>query len=81
MLYHLSDDDNTIGFFQVDQDPVKVAKKISVITGTTFDVIKSDKYEDIGSFEIDTIIIRSNVFCEDFIDLLDYGIAVYIIDY
>jgi hypothetical protein len=81
MIHYFSDDDNTIGFFQVDQDPAKVAKKISVITGTTFLPVKCDKYEDVGSFEIDTVIIRSNLFCEDFIDLLDYGIAVYIIDY
>jgi hypothetical protein len=58
-----------------------VAKKLSSISGTTYRIIKTDKYDDIGSFEIDTIIIRSNLFIEDFIDLLDYGIAVYIIDY
>lgn len=81
MIHYFSDDDNTIGFFQIDQDPNKVAKKVSVITGTTFNPIKSDKYEDIGSFEVDTLIIRSNLFTEDFIELLDYGIAVYIIDY
>jgi hypothetical protein len=81
MIHYFSDDDNTVGFFQVDQDPAKVAKKISVITGTTFLPVKDDKYEDVGSFERDTIILRSNLFCEDFLDLLDYGIAVYIIDY
>ena len=81
MIHHFSDDDNTVGFFQVNQDPVKVAKKVSIITGSTFLPIKSDRYDDVGSFERDTLIIRSNLFCEDFIDLLDYGIAIHIIDY
>jgi hypothetical protein len=81
MLYHLSDDEITVGFFQVDLDPPKVAKKLSKIFGTTFEVITSNRYEEIGSFEVDTLIVRSNVFTEDLIDLLDYGIAVYIIDY
>lgn len=81
MIHYFSDDDNTIGFFQVDADPIKVAKKVSTILGSTFELTKDDKYDDVGSFEIDTLIVRSNIFCEDFIDLLDYGIAVYIIDY
>lgn len=81
MLYHLSDDEITIGFCQVDLDPAKVAKKLSKIFGSTFEVVTSNRYEEIGSFETDTVIVRSNVFTEDLIDLLDYGIAVYIIDY
>lgn len=81
MIHHFSDDDIVIGFFQVDQDPKKVCKKISAIIGTTFEIVKDDKYDDVGTFSIDTIIVRSNVFCEDFIDLLEYGINVHIIDY
>jgi hypothetical protein len=81
MIYHFSDDDNVIGFFCIDQDPAKVAKKIGAITGTVFLQIASDKYDSVGSFEIDTIIIKSNLFNEDYIDLLEYGIAVYIIDF
>jgi hypothetical protein len=81
MIQHLSDDDITIGFYQVDQDMKKVAKKISSLLGSTFEVVTSDKYQGVGDFEIDTLIIRSNLFSEDLLDLLDYGIAVYIIDF
>lgn len=81
MLYHLSDTEITVGFFQSELEPQKVAKKLSKILGTTFEVVSSAHYEEVGSFETDTLIIRSNIFSEDLMDLLDYGIAIYIIDY
>jgi hypothetical protein len=81
MIHHLSDEDVVIGFYQVEHDVKKVAKKLSHILGSTFEPITSDKYEEVGDFEIDTLIIRSNIFTEDLIDLIEYGIALYIIDY
>jgi hypothetical protein len=82
MIYHFRDEDESVvAFFQVNQDPKKVIKKLNSLTNTSFEIIKNDQYEDAGSFPIDTLIIHSNLFTEDLLELIAYGVCVYIIDY
>lgn len=80
-MIYFGDNDILIAFNQIDQESEKVLKKVNKILGTELEIVESDFYDDIGSFELDTIIVKSNVFIEDLLDLLDYGITVYIIDY
>jgi hypothetical protein len=80
MLY-FGDDEIIIGFSPSDQEPDKVLKKINNIIGMELVPMESNNYDDVGTFENDTIIINSNLFDEDFLELLEYGIYIHIVDY
>lgn len=80
-MNYFGDDDSTIGFFPVDLDPDKVLKKINIILESEFVGLESNHYDDVGAFEADTIVINANLFTDDLLDLIEYGIYIHIVDY
>ena len=74
-------DDIIIAYYEVDIPADKVIKKISQITGYDFEQTKEDIYSDLNDFTHDTLIIKSSIFIEDIMNIMDYGVLIYITDY
>lgn len=83
MLHHFNDysDDKIIGFYQINVDPKKFISKFNKLYGSSFITADIDHYSDIGDFQIDTLVIHKNYFCDELMELLDFGIYIYIVDY
>jgi len=79
--YYEPNEEIVIGFFSVDLEHKKAIKKISKLMGYDFTVLETDKYSDVGDFNHDTLVLNSKYFCEDLLEILDYGISLHIIDY
>jgi hypothetical protein len=84
MIFFCDDDQDVfIGICSVDTTEEKIIKKVSKIIGLDF-VKTSSIPDDMDphatlAFEIDTIVVNSKDYNEDFAELSDYGIAIYIL--
>lgn len=84
MIFYCDDEQDVyIGVCSVDTPEDKIIKKVSKIIGLDFS--KTNSIPDdmdphaILAFEIDTIMVNSKDYNEDFAELSDYGVAIYIL--
>ena len=80
--YHDSDGIYMIGINAVEYDHEEIARRLESVTGVQYTcATKSNTtFSFLGDFPVDTVIIRRNSFEEDFLDLIDAGINIYIVD-
>lgn len=84
MLTHFIDTENNkniIGFYSVKQDPLKVLKIISSFQGSVYEPIEHDHYDELGTFNIDTLIVSEKLMTDDMLELIEYGIMIYVVYY
>ena len=84
MIYHYNDPDGIyfIGIVGHNYDHKEIARRLETITGVQYTRSTSKKttFDFVGDFFVDTVIIRKNAFEEDFLDLTEAGINIYIVD-
>jgi hypothetical protein len=85
MIFYCDDEQDVyIGVYAVESTEEKIIKKVSKIIGLDFEKTSSvpDDIESISidlDFEIDTIVVCSKDYNEDFAELSDKGLGIYII--
>ena len=80
MLTYYTDLDEEIGFAIYDEDnkTKKIIKLLITIFDKQFEEAKSDMYEEYG-FHKTTLLISPNNFCEELLELSDFGIDILIV--
>ena len=81
MLIYFSDMDDEVSFAIYEENASKTKKLISFMThvyGKVFEEVSDDWADEYG-FEVDTLIIKVNLFNEDILDLIEKGVDIHIV--
>lgn len=76
-------DDALIAVVTVNQEPKKLIKKLNKLLSKDFveKDTNSSKYDGIGDhFKFDTIIVNRRDFTEEMLEMLDYGVFIFVVD-
>lgn len=82
MILHYGDTDEkyVVGIFSFEREPDDIVRLFTSVTGITMYECHRDDFFDTGDFHRDTVIISSNQFEEDMLDIMGYDISLYITD-
>lgn len=81
MIHYYTDADETvlIGVYSADRSASSIAKAAGNLIDCDFIEADSDFFDEVGSFEQDTIIIEAKHFSEDILEIIDKDIRVYLV--
>ncbi len=80
ILYYTDENESLlIGVCASDRSPESIAKIVSKITEYDLVEADSDAFDDIGEFQEDTVIIDSDDFVEELLELTGKSIKIYLV--
>jgi len=81
MIQYYTDLDENIlvGVFSVNRSAENIAKVLGKLIDYDFVEAESDEFDDVGEFEHDTVVIASNDFTEDLLEITGKDIKIYLV--
>ncbi len=81
MIHYYTDADETvlIGVYSDDRSHATIAKIAGKLIEYDFVEADSDIFDEVGSFEQDTVIVEAAHFTEELLELIDKDIKVYLV--